>query len=150
MSTTNKTDYEYNPDDEIPVQTTEKQPKSNWETYLDSLDQGRLQEVIELAKQSKYKINGTEYIRKKIKNRDFFTLERLRGQFNKEKDPVKGTEALINIYVKCAEFYLGITPEQFEDMDWEETKPILDACNYRSVRGIPNSAKPLNGSGAIT
>lgn len=152
-STTNKQtgEYEYDPDDEVTeLKKSEAQPKSQWDTYLDSLDQARLQQIIELAKLNKYTINGQEYERKKIKNRQFFELERLRGQFNKEKDPVKGTELLINIYVKCGEHYLGVTAEQFEDFDWEEIKPILDACNYRSVRGLPSSPKPLKGSGGIT
>lgn len=151
-STTTTNDYDYNPEDEVPtnLKKSEAQPKSNWDTYLDSLDQARLQQVIELAKLNKYNIDGKEYDRKKIKNKQFFELERMRGQFNKEKDPVKGTDLLINIYVKCAEYYLGMTAEEFDDLDWEVTKPILDACNYRSVRGLPSSPKPFNGSGGIT
>jgi hypothetical protein len=146
-------DYDYNPDDEMqqtPLNQTEAQPKSAWDKYLDSLDQSRLQQVIELARLNKYTIAGQEFQRLKIKNRQFFELERMRGRFNKEKDPEKGTDLLIDIYVKCAEYYLGMSAEQFDEFDWEETKPILDACNYRSVRGLPSSPKPFNASGAIT
>lgn len=151
--TTESNSYDYNPDDEIPsqsAQTAQAQPKSQWEQYLDSLDQSRLEQITELAKQAKYTIEGKEYPRLKIKTKQFFELERLRAQFGKEKDPEKATDQLIAVYTKCAEYYLGITVEQYEELDWEETKPILDACNFRSVRGIPNSPKPSKGSGGIT
>ncbi|HTH21413.1 MAG TPA: hypothetical protein VL854_04275 [Nitrososphaeraceae archaeon] len=157
MSATNpkktEANYDYNPDDEAPVQQVtgkDAQPKTQWETYLDSLDQSRLSQTIELAKLDKYTFNGKTYDRKKIKNKQFFELERLRAKFAKEKDQEAATEHLINVYVKCAEYYLGMSAEEYDELDWEDTKPILDACNFRSVRGLPSSPKDLKESGGIT
>lgn len=149
-----ETDYSYNADDEIESSSPSSQsaniPKSEWDKYIDSLDQERMNQIIEYAKQSKYNIDGQEYVRKKIKVREFNELERLRGKLTKEKDPVKATDLLIDVYAKCAELYLGVDKDTFEEMDWEITKPILDGCSYRSVRGIPNSPKGFKGSGGIT
>lgn len=116
----------------------QQEPKSEWDKYIDTLDKARLKQLTELAKLSTYNIEGHEYRRKKIKVKQFHELERLRAKFSKEKDPEKATEYLIDTYAKCAEFYLGIERETYEELDWEVTKPILDACNFRSLRGIPN------------
>ncbi len=130
-----------NDDDDDTATTTNNnpQPKSEWDKYLDSLDQARLKKTIELAKQSKYVINGKPYDRKKIKVKNFNTLERMRAAFAYEKNPRKSTEILIQVYEKCALFYLDMQKEEYEDLDdWEEIKLILDACAYRSIRSLPN------------
>ena len=152
MSSKLENDYTYPVDDDDNTTTTEAtatktkqeaaataEPKSEWEKYLDSLDEARLKELAELAKKKTYVIEGQEYTRKKIKVKQFNDLERLRARFSREKDPVKATEYLINVYAKCAEYFLGIDQDIFENMDWEITKPIIDACNFRSLRGgLPN------------
>lgn len=119
-------------------QKPQTENKSEWDKYLDTLDQARLEELAKLAKLSKYTIEGKEYTRQKIRVKQFHELERLRAKFSKEKDPIKSTEYLIDVYAKCAEYYLGIDRDTYEEMDWEITKPIIDACNFRSVRGLPN------------
>lgn len=140
----NNTNVSYDPEDESTTEEEEESikdtntPKSEWEKYLDSLDQQRLKQLTELAKKTSYNIEGSDYKRQKIKVKQFNELERLRAKFTKEKDPEKSTDYLIDVYAKCAEYYLGIPKEKYEEMDWEITKPILDACNFRSVRGIPN------------
>ena len=130
---------ELNEQEESKQQTTNTKnpPKSEWEKYLDSLDDSRANLISKLAKDNKYIIEGNEYTRKKIKFKQFTELEILRARFTKEKDPVKAAQYLLDTYVKCAEFYLGISKEEFEEMDWEVTKSILDACNLRTIRG-PN------------
>lgn len=150
MSTNKENDYTYPTDDndddtttnqpaEKQQQSEQQQPKSEWEKYLDSLDEARLKELADLARKKTYIIEGQEYTRKKIKVKQFNDLERLRAKFSREKDPVKATEYLINVYAKCAEYFLGIDQDTFENMDWEITKPIIDACNFRSLRGgLPN------------
>lgn len=135
----------YNPEEEVENESSQQQtkdttPKSEWEKYLDSLDEARLKQITDLAKKTTYKIDGADYTRKRIKVKQFNELERLRAKFAKEKDQEKATDYLIDVYAKCAEYYLGIPKETFEEMDWETIKPIIDACNFRSIRGIPNLA----------
>ena len=62
-------DYSYNPEDETEEEsnTDSTTPKSEWEKYLDTLDQERLKQLTELAKLSTYKIDGKDYTRKKLK-----------------------------------------------------------------------------------
>lgn len=121
-----------------PLQQNNNPPKSEWEKYIDDLSDKRLKEIADLAKLSQYTIDGETYTRKKIKTRHFMELEILRAKFAKEKDEVKATNYLIDVYAKCAEYYLGISREKFGELDWEVTKPILDSCNFRTVRGLPN------------
>lgn len=112
---------------------------TEWERYLDGLDEARQKYIADLAKQNEYKIGNKTYERRKIRVKDFNTLEKLRARFRKERDPENAADILIDVYAKCAEFYLGMPMKDYENVDdWDTIKLILDACSFRSFRGLPN------------
>jgi len=88
-------------------------------------------------------VNGStkSYTRKKIKARDYAELEKIRAQFTKAQnsgDIERASDLQFEIYIKCAQHYLGMTKEEFEDADFEEVKKVCDACNFRTLHGLPN------------
>lgn len=47
---------------------------------------------------------------------------------------------LTDLYAKLAKYYFHIEREDFDNMDWDSTKPNIDAAANVSVRGRPNLA----------
>lgn len=144
-----------------------KRMQSQWEAYFAGLSDDYVKRVTELAKNQAYaislgkktgrkvkhpitdeeidEIEGWEqknYDRKKISSKDWHLVEKMRASNNKEKDQEKFQENLAKIYEFLAYCYLGMTHDEYIRTDWEEIKPIIDACNFRTVYSIPNSAKP--------
>lgn len=92
--------------------------------------------------------------RYKISNRMMLELERKRGEYtalvstfadgvgrNKaitKEERFQAAEMLSSLYSKLAEYYFHIKKEEFELMDWDSSKPNLDAASNISIRGRPN------------
>lgn len=53
----------------------------------------------------------------------------------KTTDARAAAKALIAIYCKGAECYLGMSQEEFYAAPWEEIKAIVDASSYRTIYG---------------
>jgi hypothetical protein len=142
--------------------------QSNWTQYFEKMMQGLgddyMKRIVELAKQESYTISlrkptgnkvpdpttGEEvdefrgwetkqYSRGKIMSSDYNKVEKLRAQYNKERDPEKIADMLARIYQFLAYCYLEMPYSDFIRTDWDEIKPILDACNFRTVYSLPNS-----------
>jgi hypothetical protein len=113
-----------------------------WDKFLGQINDSYIEILREYAPKNEFKVevNGElrTFARKKIKAREYAALEKLRGQFTKEKDTEKAAEIQIEIYQKVATAYLGMTAEEFDDADYEELKKVCDACNFRTLHGIPN------------
>ena len=97
-------------------------------------------------------INGESitFKRRKILGKERKTLEALRSKLAREsrRNADASVETEDKLYKTCAEFYLvdpntnkGMTPDQYDLIPFEDIKPILDACAYRTERVIP----PLEG-----
>jgi hypothetical protein len=113
-----------------------------WDKFLGQINDSYIEVLRKYAPKNEFTIdvNGENktYTRKKIKAREYAALEKLRGQFTKEKDTEKAAEIQIEIYQKVANAYLSMTPEEFEEADYEELKKVCDACNFSTLHGIPN------------
>jgi hypothetical protein len=89
--------------------------------------------------------------RQKISNRMMLELEEDRadyasivshfsnGKITREQRH-EAAKMLTNLYAKLAKCYFHIEREDFDRMDWDSTKPNIDAAANVSVRGRPNLA----------
>lgn len=85
------------------------------------------------------------YNRHRITTEEYNKIEALRGKFNKEKDDVDAiADILAKMYRYLAYVYLQMPQEDFLRADWEEIKPVLDACNFATVYSIRN----INNNGS--
>lgn len=92
--------------------------------------------------------------RYKISNRMMLELEKDRAEYGAlinrftedgradkpitKEERVQAAEMLSALYTKLAQYYFHITKEDFELMDWDSSKPNLDAAANVSIRGRPN------------
>lgn len=110
---------------------------SEIESYFKKLTDESVRRIAAEANRDQYVINGRTYQRKKITVRDFNRLEKLRTQFAVEKDREKAVDLLATLYLEAARMYLGMTDEEYYNAPWEETKTVIDACNFRTLYGAP-------------
>ena len=149
--------------------------RGEWVRYYARQGHARMQKITELAAQSEYKIelqkvdtkakkvqnpftgaweqpflNEWEvpdaFKRRTISQANWLNVEKARAKFNAEKDPIKKADLYAKLYEGLAYLYLGMRPEDFKRSDWEEMKLILDACNHRTLYGLPSQAKPSTSS----
>lgn len=52
----------------------------------------------------------------------------------------EAAKRLTGLYAKLAKCYFHIEREEFDNMDWDSTKPNIDAAANVSIRGRPNVA----------
>jgi len=83
------------------------------------------------------------YQRRKIKGKEYSEIEKLRARYATLTSPAKqrfeeASDVYIEIYEKCALYYLGMTKEEFENGDLEEIKKVCDACSHRTLFPLPN------------
>lgn len=113
-----------------------------WDRFLGQINDNYIQILRDYAPKNEFvlEVGGTQktYVRKKIRAREYAALERMRGQLLKEKDTEKTADIQMDIYEKCASAYLSMSKEDFENSDYEELKKICDACNFRTLHGIPS------------
>lgn len=92
--------------------------------------------------------------RQKISNRMMLELERERAEYASlinrftadgrvdkpltKEERLEAAEMLSALYTKLAKYYFHINKEDFELMDWDSSKPNLDAAANVSIRGRPN------------
>lgn len=87
----------------------------------------------------------------KISNRMMQELEEDRAEYasivtkfrNSAAGPTReerldAAKKLTGLYAKLAKCYFHIEREEFDNMDWDSTKPNIDAAANVSVRGRPN------------
>lgn len=110
---------------------------SEIENYFKKLTDDGVKRIAGEANKDQYEISGRTYQRKKITVKDFNKLERLRAQFAFEKDREKAVDLLAILYLEAAKMYLGMTEEEYYGAPWEETKLVIDACNFRTLYGAP-------------
>jgi hypothetical protein len=140
-----------------------KRVQSEWEKYFAGLGDDYLKRVTDLAKKQAFTISlrkptgrkikhpiteqeepeykGWEernYERGKIASPDWHMVEKMRAQMAKEKDQEKVMEMMAKIYEFLAYCYLGMPHDEYVRTDWEELKPIIDACNFRTIYSLPN------------
>lgn len=107
------------------------------EQYFKKLTDEHVKRIATEANKDTYVISDKEYRRRKITVREFNRLEELRAQFADEKDRQKAVAILTTLYSEAAKMYLGITEEEYFNAPWEETKFVIDACNFRTLYGAP-------------
>jgi hypothetical protein len=124
---------------------------SEIEGYFKKLTDESVRRIASEANKDQFSINGKTYQRKKITVKEFNQLEKLRAQFALENDKEKVVELLATLYMEAARMYLGMTEEEYYNAPWEETKLVIDACNFRTLYGAPflsNSSTSYGGLGA--
>jgi hypothetical protein len=107
------------------------------EHYFKKLTDEHIRRISAEANKDAYVISGKNYRRRKITVREFNRLEELRAQFADEKDRQKAVAILTALYLEAAKMYLGINEEDYYNAPWEETKFVIDACNFRTIYGAP-------------
>jgi hypothetical protein len=114
-----------------------------YKPLLSQLNDAQLRDVKKYAVLEEFNIDvdGTEktFKRRKIKTRDYTLLEKMRAEHSKMPQSPEKAEKAVEILRKAAEFYLGMTSEEFDVADFEITKRILDAQNLRTLYGVPYS-----------
>lgn len=141
--------------------------------YQASLTEADLQRIKDLAPKNEYSIKifkptgkkftnpfgeeeeeveqeETTLIRKKISQQQFRKIQDMRTKvrLNLQKPVKKRDPKLLDnwpIYEYMAYCFFGMKPEEFKNTDWEEIRPILDACEERTARGLPNTQRPSSG-----
>ena len=131
-------------DESKPVEIdTSKLLSPAFQKLRNDLNDAQIAEIRRLAPLRSYdiEIDGQvkTFERKKIKVRDYVAIEKKRALLAKEKDQVKQSEILFEIYADCSRLYLGMTQEEFDGADIEALRPILDTCNIVTTQGVPNS-----------
>lgn len=124
---------------------------SEIEGYFKKLTDESVKRIASEANKDQFSINGKTYQRKKITVKEFNQLEKLRAQFALESDKEKVVELLATLYLEAARMYLGMTEEEYYNAPWEETKLVIDACNFRTLYGAPflsSSSTSYGGPGA--
>ena len=69
---------------------------------------------------------------------DKFANGKAAGQGITKEDRHQAAVRLTDLYAKIAEYYFHISREDVDMMDWDSTKPNIDAAANVSVRGRPN------------
>ena len=84
--------------------------------------------------------------RRKAKGKERYTLEKLRMKLKREirSNSLQAADTEDELYKKAASYYLidpetgkGMTGAQFDEIAFEDLKPILDACSFRTEKPIP-------------
>ena len=107
------------------------------EQYFKRLTDEHVKRIANEANKDEFSINGRTYKRRKITVREFNKLEDLRGQFADAKERAKAVLILQTLYLEAARMYLGMTDDEYYNTPWEETKFVIDACNFRTLYGAP-------------
>lgn len=86
-----------------------------------------------------------EFKKTVISSNDFKIIEKLRGLWNKERakediDVEKIADSMEKMYKYIAYAYLGMSAEEFSRADWEELRPVLDSCTFKTNFFVPNSS----------
>lgn len=114
-----------------------------YKPLLSQLNDAQLRSVREYAPLDEFKIDidGTEktFTRRKIKTKDYLLLEKMRAEHGRMKPSPEKSALSIEILQNAAQFYLGMTSEDFEVADYEVVKRILESQNLRTIYGIPYS-----------
>jgi hypothetical protein len=109
------------------------------EHYFKKLTDDHVKRIASEANKETFAINGKEYKRRKITVKEFNRLEELRGQFADAKERALAVTVLQTLYLEAAKMYLGMTEDEYYDSSWEETKFVIDSCNFRTLYGAPLS-----------
>ncbi|MBD0328368.1 MAG: hypothetical protein ICV68_18275 [Pyrinomonadaceae bacterium] len=144
---------------EVPT-TKESDFAEQFEKMLTKYGEDYMRRVVEMAKKDTYSVtlmvptgkkvpdplepekeieefNGTEtknYKRRPISSRDYHRAEKLRAQFQNEKDPDHVADNQARIYQFLAFCYLGMAAQEFNRVaDWTEIKLVIDACNHKTL-----------------
>jgi hypothetical protein len=116
---------------------------------LDPFDHTKLLTVYTKWEEKKYK-------RHKITVADYQKVKELSESYNDEEEEqeeeeeedderyrLKKIDQVLALYQFFAQCYLKMSPEEFMRADWGQTRPILDACNYRTVHSLAHTSKAL-------
>lgn len=145
---------------EVPASSSESDFAKEFDKMLQKYGEDYMRRVVENAKKDTYSItlmiptgkkvpdplepekeldeyNGTEtkkYKRRPISAKDYHRAEKLRAQFQNEKDPDKVADNQARIYQFLAFCYLGMAPAEFNRVaDWTEIKLVVDSCNHKTL-----------------
>lgn len=77
------------------------------------------------------------YSRHKITSRDWEKIDQTRAEYHAARDPIRAAQNQAKMYYLIAKMYLSMTAEEYRNADWDELRPILDACNFRTVYSLP-------------
>lgn len=100
-----------------------------------SLDEQTKKKLQYLAGLKEYEIEGKKYKRNSLSTQQLIDLERARERllFDTKSKKSSSIDTLIELYVKQAEYYLGMSRDTFMNLqNFEEIKMILDSCVYRT------------------
>jgi hypothetical protein len=111
--------------------------------YVKTLSEKELKRLTELSSQSEFQVGSKRFLYNMITVRQWHELEKLRSAWERENakrgqpdfDPDRPKEAFLRIYVKAAEYYLGISEAEFEGLPWPILQLTIDACNFRTLHG---------------
>ena len=80
--------------------------------------------------------------RYKITSKDFEQIDLARAEYNMSKDAKQISILMAQMYELIAFKYLRMSHEEYVSAQWEELRPVLDACNFRTVYSLPYAQKP--------
>ena len=140
-TTTTTTTTPPTPNDIVEQQTAAMLESPGWNKLRGEMNENAVETIRSLSPRNSYTIDVAgeprTFTRNKIKALQYKELERLRTKMAvelKNRDPESNLTQL-EIYQKCALYYLGITEEEFDECDFEMLKQVLDACTIRTTMG---------------
>jgi len=130
---------------EQPSTTPEIPQTPTFKKFMGNTNDAYIHMLERLAPMNEYTIEIGEgetktFQRRKIRGKQYRDIEQLRAkyaQLQKEGKVEQASETYIEIYKKCALYYLGMTEEEFDDGDMEQIKMVCDACSHRTLYAVP-------------
>lgn len=149
---------------EAPKEVLTPDITTEWKKYFEGLSENRIKLVTKLAKDDEFNIDlydeksdswtSKPFKYHEIPSSKWVELEKIRAKYNdlekmaltkaldRDKEVYTYTEQLTNlnstIYLKSAQFFLGMTEEEFNNSRWTQVRNAVDACNHRTVYTLPN------------
>jgi hypothetical protein len=132
-----------------PKQQIQQQPqpprkKTFIEQYMENQADSYQKEIANMALQDTYEVEKRDGSKVKLKRmkltlKQYKDIELDRASLADMRNATGANliETYERIYLKCAEAYFGLTPDDVYDIAWEDIRKVLDACNFRTVYGIP-------------
>lgn len=114
----------------------------NWKPFLSLLNETQIESVQSRMGLERFEIEvdgePRTFTRRKIRAKEYRELEEIRARLSSSTDPKTKSELTDHVYRRAANFYIGMTDEEFDLADYEEVKRIIDSQNLRTIYGRPN------------
>jgi len=139
------------PAEEQQLQTFNPQTESNFDSYLEGVNKQYLMDISRIGFKNDYDLEVNDkkvnFRRRKLSVNELKLIEQKQKEYNeniksKSDNTLFEAEGLAKLYLEYAQMFLinsktneRITLDEFVNTPWEDTRTIIDACLWRTIRG---------------